>query len=774
MQVNQTEKPTDAKKKKFLGILGKFLFYSFVMLLVIVFGAVGVGFGYASALVKDEPIRNKADFDKELEGWNQTSYAYFRDAITGQEDLIGKMHSEQDRQLITSVNDVNPYLIKAFLGIEDHSFYEHNGVVPRSIARALYQSLTGQEDSTGGSTLTQQLVKNEIIDDTEKSFTRKAKDIINAVRLEKYYTKDEIFVKYMNSAYFSKGANGKHMYGVYAAANGLFNKNVKDLNLPEAAYIAGMVQLPNVYNPFSNEKRLQNGIERMQLVLAQMKKFGQITEQEYQEAMKYDITKSLAKSEDFTNAYDQYPFIISAIEREAIDILKSIDKKNGVKQKSQEEYEKLVSQGGYHFYTSIDKAMYDSMNAAGDKIKRPTRNYTVGSGKKKKTIKVEEQVGAVVVRNTTGEVLSFYAGKDFSKNQMDFAFKATNQPGSTFKPILAYGPALNEGIISPSSPIVDEPLQKRGSSKVYVNANNKYSGTVTATKALTWSYNIPAIKIYRSLENKLGKAGLQKYLTRMGVPAHKNDGEALVLGGSTNGYTVAQMTGAYQTIANNGSYIKPHLITKITDASGNVIYDANQTIKPDQVFKPSAAAQLQRMMRQVITTGTATRIGASTGGYNVIGKTGTTSSQYDLWFAGSTPEISMAVWSGYEYNFKASDNMNKDAWIKFFNAIKSKKGLLKPGASFTDPGGTQEDFKCFECNRVVPPTDPNAPDNQPEPTQNQNTTQKPKNTTQSPNQPDKSQTETTTDNQTQEPTQTETPSQTEQPQGTVRRITSLG
>lgn len=689
------------KGKKILRTFGKFIFYSFVMCLVILFCAGGVGLGLFAALLKNEKVMTKADYDKELQGWHQTSFAYFRDISTGEPVPIGKMHSELDRQMVNSLDDVSPYLVKAFLGIEDYSFYEHKGVVPRSIARALYENLTGQKGSTGGSTITQQLVKNEIIDNREQTYERKAKDIVHAIRIERYYKKEEIFVKYMNSAYFFKGANKKHLYGVSAAASGIFNKNVKDLNLPEAAYIAGMVQRPNAYTPFKEES-LQLGIKRMKLVLEQMKKFGLITEKEYQEAITYDIASALAKPENFTNAYEQYPFIITAIEMEAKNIFREIDKKNGVKGKTNKDYHEQVTKGGYHFYTSLDRTLYDNMTKAADQIDRPKRTRKLKSGKK---ITVEEQIGAVMVDNKTGEILSFYAGKDFDKNQEDHAFDTKNQPGSTMKPLLAYGPALNEGIISPSSIIIDEPLPKRGGSGVYRNADGKYHGAVSATDALKKSYNIPPVKIYRSLQRKIGSKKLNEYITRMGVPPHQKDGEALVLGGATYGYTVAQMTGAFSMIANYGTYIKPHMITKIVDSQGNVVYDATRDIKPDQIFKPQVAFQLQQMLRQVVTNGTGTKIAAGTGGYNVIGKTGTTSSQEDLWFIGSTPEITMGVWSGYDYGkLRVTDNVNKVAWVRLFQAaVKSRPTLMKKGNAFQNPGGALKE-QCYECNKKVPPT----------------------------------------------------------------------
>jgi penicillin-binding protein len=245
-----TQVPTKKKRSK-LKILLVTLYVILTLILVTAVAVLGVGAGIVSAFTKDEKIRTKTDYDPQLKGWSETSYAYFRDASTEQPKLIGAMHNEKDRVLVRKLTDVSPSLLDALLSTEDREFYSHNGIVPTSIMRAAMQQVTGSEVTTGGSTLTQQLVKTEILGNRDKSFERKTLEIVNSLRLETYYSKEEIFVSYLNSVYFGKGANGKHMYGVMAAARGLFNKDAKDLTLAEAAYIGGMAQRPNAYNPFT-------------------------------------------------------------------------------------------------------------------------------------------------------------------------------------------------------------------------------------------------------------------------------------------------------------------------------------------------------------------------------------------------------------------------------------------------------------------------------------------------------------------------------------------
>lgn len=707
IQVNTKKKRS--KKKVILVTL-----YVIVALVLVAAVAVfGVGSGIVSAYTKDEKIRIKTDYDESLNGWSETSYAYFRDAATGNPKLIGMMHNEKDRVMVRKLSDVNENLLNALLSTEDRQFYSHNGIVPTSIIRAALQQITGSEVTTGGSTITQQLVKNEILGDRHKSFERKALEIVNAVRLEKYYSKEEIFVSYLNSVYFGKGANGKHMYGVMAAARGLFNKDAKDLTLSEAAYIGGMAQRPNAYNPFSTndeKKSKQNvklGKKRMKLVLDNMVANGKITPKQRDEAAKYDITKSFAKPSDFKNAYATYPFVISAIESEAIKTLQALDQKyhpEKAKERSYKYYSDKVRVGGLKIYSTVDQSLYDNMNKSVENLNFPRKKI---NGKM-----VREQIGAVMIENKSGSVLSFFAGTDFEENQKDHAFDAQNQPGSAMKPLLAYGPALNEGVISPNSIIVDEAINKEYSSAVYRNSNGKYSGPVTATRALQYSYNIPAIKIFRATQNKLGsRQKVFDYIRAMGMPPHKNDGEALVLGGATYGYTVEQMTGAFAMIANNGKFNKPHLISKITDSRGNVIYDYAKENATKEVFSPQTAYQLTNMLKKVVQGGTAERFIGQIGGYNIAGKTGTTSNEYDLWFVGYTPEVSLGVWSGYDYNKKGDKNLAKTAWAKLFKAAASTNPTLIPkGSNFQNPGGSSDE-KCFECNRQAP-SSPDSKDEQ--------------------------------------------------------------
>lgn len=665
-------------------------------------GGVGLGAGIVSAVMKEEKIYKNEDFQRNLDNLFQTSYAYFQtEDKQGKPIRIGSFRYEgNDRKLIQSKNEVNPKLIEAFIAIEDQDFYKHKGIVPRSLIRAAYQQVTDAEVTTGGSTLTQQLVKNLVLKNSKKNLARKTKEIFLALRMERMYNKDQILVYYMNSLFFGEGAHGQKMYGVTSAAKGLFNKKPKDLNLAQVAYIAGMVQRPNDLNPFSEDtKNFERGNKRKKMVLESMLKTNKITKKEYDEALSFDIKKSFAKPENFQYAYKDYPQIMFALETEAAETLMEMDNldieklsQQGKYRSTLRQYQRKVATGGYHFYTTIDKDLFNAIN------KEATKNIFFHN-RTYKGIKSQEQVGATLIENKTGAILAFVSGTtSFEKNQKNHALDVRRQPGSSIKPLLVYGPALEEDIISPNSLIIDEKIPKSDGSGYYRNAGGSFRGPVTAIQALKFSYNIPAIKTFNSLGHEKGF----NYLRKLGLPPHPHDGEAAAIGGATNGYTVKKMTAAFSTFANGGKYNKPYLISKITDANGKVIWE-HQT-KSEQVFSPQTSYQITQMLKQVVNGGTAAYIGSRIpSGYELAGKTGTTSEDKDQWFIGYTPEITLGVWGGYDYNFRMSHNQHftKRIWTNIFRAAaKTSPYFFPKGTHFRNPGGLDNDICGFDCDQV--------------------------------------------------------------------------
>lgn len=686
-----------AGKKRVLKGVFYALFVGLVLILSLSLGAAGVAAGYVAALVKDEPVRDRDYFNQKLSGWHQTSYAYFRD-----ESLIGSVRTLiGDRKLVKN-DEVSQYLIDALISTEDREFYQHSGIVPRSLLRAVYEDLTNQEVVTGGSTITQQLVKRAILENYAKTYERKAKEILLALRLERMYNKEEILNSYLNSLYFGRG-NGQHMYGVQAAAQGIFGVDAKDLNLAQSAYIAGMIQRPNDFNPFT-EEGLKRGKKRMEMVLENMLANGKITRQQYKEALAFDIKGSLTKKKQ--NAYSRYPYIMMAVEERAAEALMRVDgldprelSKKGQYQATLQKYIQKVQQGGYHIYTTIDKKLYDAMNKA---AKNPNLyakpiTYRTKIGDKWVTIKdATEEIGATLIDVETGALLAFVGGRDFNREQKNHALNSPRQPGSAMKPLLGYGPALDRGVITPGSIIIDEPLRAQGTSgKVYRNATGQYRGPVTAKTALQWSYNIPAIKVFRAVGLETGF----DYLRKMNFPVHPYDGEASVIGGLTYGFTVERMTAGYAMFANGGNFNEPYMIEKIVDPSGKTVYEH----KPDpvRIMSPQAAYMVTDMLRAVVRAGTAQTVGAGFRGYDLAGKTGTTQNDYDLWFIGYTPKVAMGVWVGYDYNHRIYySNRAKLLWRAIFQAVLNEYPDLSPRhLRFENPGGLPGREICFECDR---------------------------------------------------------------------------
>ncbi|PTX64826.1 penicillin-binding protein [Melghirimyces profundicolus] len=664
-------------------ILKGFLFTFLVIFVLFVFGSmatVGATAGYVASLVNEEPIRPQEKLQAKITGWTQTSYAYFRDGTS-----IGKLSADADRKVVT-MDEVSPHLIDALISTEDREFYSHNGINPKAMIRAAYQMVSGAEDQTGGSTITQQLVKNLFLDYRQRTVERKAKEIFLAMRMERFFSKEEIMNAYINSLYFGKNASGRNMLGVQAAAKGLFGVDAKDLNLSQAAYIAGMVQRPNAYNPFRGEENLKNGKKRMREVLWNMVVNKKITEKEYQKARKFDIKGSLRTAEDNSIAYQKYPYVTIAVEDEAAKVLMRADgkdpkelSKKGIYRDTLDEYKQKILTGGYKVTTTLDKKLYEAMNKA-------AKNTAFSDQK--------IQVGAALLDVKSGATLAFVGGRDYRKNQHNHALDVRRQPGSTIKPLLDYGPGLDRGVISPDSIIIDEKLAARGTTgHVYRNYNDKYSGPMTAREALMKSMNIPAIKVLRAVGVQTGL----KYLEKMNFPLSEGMGESVAIGGFTYGFDVQRMTAGYAMLANQGKFNEPYLISKIEDPSGKVVYEHKK--EPVRVMSAKAAYWTTDMLKDVVRKGTGVRIGNSFPGYNLAGKTGTTNDTKDVWFVGYTPEVALGTWVGYDRPKTIwNDQQAKIAWINMFRAVNQADPKLVSGADFPRQPGY--DFKCFECKKA--------------------------------------------------------------------------
>ncbi|MFZ0475012.1 MAG: transglycosylase domain-containing protein, partial [Halobacillus sp.] len=501
------------------------------------FFAGGVGAGYFASLVKDEEVRSKEQMQESIYNYSETSEMFFAG-----DEMLGKVRSDLYREEV-KLDEVSDNVTNAVIATEDEYFKEHSGVVPKAIMRAVVQEVSNSAVKTGGSTLTQQLVKNQILTN-EVSFERKAKEMLLALRIERFFEKEEILEAYLNIVPFGRNANGQNIAGVATAAQGIFGVEAEKLSIAQSAFIAGLPQAPYAYTPFNNdgsiksEEGLEPGMDRMHEVLERMYEAEYISKQEYEEAKDFKITKeNLANST--TSANITYPFLTNEIKRRAQGILEvQLAEENGHSEKDlvedeelAKEYEELaerrLTSGGYQIKTTIDKEVYDAMqevkNEYDDRF-GPDKTITKEDAEGEKyEVTLPVEVGSVVMENATGKIYGFIGGRDFEESQVNHATNpyAPRMIGSTMKPLLVYGPSIDMGEGHPASVIADVPYKYTTVDKEVNNYSGTYHGLVSARYALANSFNIPAVKQYEKI---VDQNPVKNYLEKMGV-SNLNEGD---------------------------------------------------------------------------------------------------------------------------------------------------------------------------------------------------------------------------------------------------------
>ncbi|WP_027409631.1 transglycosylase domain-containing protein [Anoxybacteroides tepidamans] len=669
--------------------------------------AFGVGAGYFASLVKNMHTPSYKEMKKDIYNYEETTHIYFANNV-----YLGSFRSDIEREEVPLKN-VSPYVIKAIIATEDEYFYDHHGIVPKAIARALFQEAANSSTRTGGSTLTQQLVKNQILTN-EVSFERKAKEILLALRLEHFFSKDEILEAYLNVVPFGRNSSGRNIAGIQAAAQGVFGVDAKDLNLAQAAFLAGLPQSPFGYTPFTSDgqvkKDLSPALQRMKTVLIRMKRAGYISQKQYDEALKYDVAKHFAPPRP--SPFEKYPWLTMEIEQRAKDILAAVlAKKDGYEKKDLQdnpalykEYaikaEKQLRQNGYDIYTTIDKDIYDRMQAVVAKYPYFGSNI-ITREKDQKTgaivTKVEPvEVGAMLIENKTGKIISFVGGRDYHRQQLNHATQAYRSNGSTMKPLLVYAPAMEMGVVQPGSVIPDVELHIPTSQGIYSpkNADRQTHGLVSARRALQYSYNIPAVRTYM----KIIQHRPITYLEKMGFTSLTKADSAnlsMALGALTKGVTVEENVNAYATFGNYGTFVDAYLIEKIVSKDGQVVYEHKS--QPVNVFSPQTSYLTIDMMRDVIRHGTAAALPSFLKFQaDWAGKTGTGQDNKDAWFVATNPNVTFGVWMGYDtpmpleltYKGLSYSKRNLLLWAQLMNtAYDAKPDLIAPKQRFNMPGG---------------------------------------------------------------------------------------
>ena len=640
----------------------------FLMLLEIFGGGIGLGY-FASLTSNEEPLTQEQMSDA-IGNLNLISSFHYSDGTK-----ISDVNSDELR-IVKPLSEISQYVIDGIISTEDSSFYEHNGIVPKALLRAILQeAVSSGSGATGGSTLTQQLIKQQILT-SEVTFKRKANEILYALRLEKHFTKDQILEAYLNVSSFGRNHNGLNIAGIEEAAQGVFGVAAKDLTLPQAAYLVGMPQNPIVYTPYTNQATLKEdtsaGIERMKFVLFSMYRENKITKEQYEEALAYDITKDFLPPKEISS--DRQSYLYQAVNREAIKVLitKAAQKNkltydevrndSELYSKYYDEASRELSSSGYKITSTIDQKVYDAMQKAiasyGNQI-GPTYNtqYVDQNTGETKTQTEPAQNGAVMIENKTGRILGFVAGRDFESNQVDHAFTTHRSPGSTIKPILVYAPAIENNLIYPASIVPDTKVSIPQGNGTYWQPTN-YGNTITnqfltVRYALFRSFNNPVIKIYQTMLQKGINAG--EYLKKMGIKGITEDeyqNIALSIGGTRTGPTVLEQTSAFSTLANGGEHHDAYLIEKIEDSRGNVVYQHED--KKERVFSDATAYLTTNMLQDIANSTQFYNMKGNMGfSSDLAGKTGTSENEIDNWFVAYTPTVTLGSWIGYDNFYNA-------------------------------------------------------------------------------------------------------------------------
>ena len=640
------ENGSKAKKKKKIGKkIFKICLFVFIALFIV---GVGIVLGVLNSVIKDTDTINL----EQLKNLKLTSIVLDKDG-----KQVGSMSSGENR-LVIDYEKLPDHLINAVVSIEDERFFSHHGVdIKRTGAAIVTYVLNRGNSSFGGSTITQQLIKN-ITEDKETSWKRKIREWYRAYMLENSLSKEEILEAYLNKIYFGEGA-----YGVEAASQTFFAKSASKLTLAESAVLAASIQSPEWTNPYNGEEYKERLIERQKVVLNKMLDIGKITKEEYDEALEYSLT--FKKGSLVTSSASIQSFFVDAVfEKVAKDLAEA---KNITFSTAYD----MVASNGYTIYSTMDSSVQKAIDK---QAKNSKLFYKDSSGKMM-------QCAAIVIDNKTGYVVGMLGGVG-EKKGLDYnrAIDAKLQPGSTFKPIAAYGPAFELGVSYPGKGIDDSPININGYRPT--NWYGYYNGYVTARQAIMQSMNVPAVRTLQLVDLDYAL----RFARNMGITTltESNKNYSLALGSAN--VKVIDMAAAYETIANSGVYTEPKLYTKVVDSDGKEVLNVSNEYT--KVMSDSTAYMLADCLKSVVTGGTGTYARFSTK-IDIAGKTGNTNDDKDQWFAGFTPYYTMVVWNGYDSPKTIGSRKNLGTYpytatVVFTNVMKEIHSNKK-AAKFTKP-----------------------------------------------------------------------------------------
>ena len=611
-------------------------------LIVMGFGALGLVYGVGKAYVDSTPMLEVSQLTRS----DRTSYLY---DMYGEE--ITNLTSMEYRDW-ADFSEIPDILKNAFVSIEDVRFYKHQGVDFKRVFSAALEIL-GNNNSSGGSTITQQLIKNKILG-SQRTYKRKMQEAYLAIQLEKVVTKDQILEAYLNDIYLG-GSN----YGVKAAAKDYFGKELSELTIRECALLAGLTQSPYYFNPRQNkyyrdENSYYRTVNRTNTVLERMYQSGYITREQYFAAL--EEQESILPVSKNSKMYEMAYFVEYAIS----DVISHWMAQDGAPDTAANRsyYENMLRTGGYKIYTTVDpniqNTVQETLSTWNGYPELADSNAATLTEEISETITiqtVEPQAAAVVIDHSNGYLRAIIGGRDepLIRKGLNRAAQSFTEVGSCIKPLAVYGPALDKGM-SPSSVVINAEgtIAGWGTEKGYPGGgltSNRTYGFVTLRTGLTQSLNVVAARI---LMEDVGVASAAEYMQRLGIPSSQLnlDGPGLALG--TSGITPIQMCAAYAAIANNGYYWSPISFTRVEDEDGHVILDADLIRSgATKVYEQTSTAyQLVDILTDAVKSGTGKQ--AQMDGFTVAGKTGTNSKYSSVYFAGMTCDYTAVVWIGHD------------------------------------------------------------------------------------------------------------------------------
>ncbi|WP_409295816.1 transglycosylase domain-containing protein [Peribacillus sp. SCS-26] len=638
----------EKQKKKKKGSFFRKLLIGMLAIIILGLGAIG-STGYA--LIQGVPKLNEAKLKDPL-----SSKFY---------DKNGRFIHEYGKQQRTKISyeQIPKVLEQAIIATEDSRYYSHKGVDVKRTAKAIVENITGDFGDQGGSTITQQVIKNSFLS-PEKTIKRKVQEWYLAYKLEKKYSKEEILTMYVNKINL-----GNHAYGVAAAARNYYGLDVATLDkmtLPQAAMIAGLTQSPNNYDP-TRPENVKSATERRNIVLLLMNRHGYISKKEMEDAKKVPVTQGLVKKKAASGM--PYEAFLDGVVQEVESRMKDVD----------------ISTDGLLIYTTLDPEAqsYADRIMAGELVNYPNSRF---------------QAAFAFTDSKTGAIRAIGSGRNENKTNFrghNLVTSIKRQPGSTFKPLFDYGPAIEYLKWSTYHQLKDEPYEYSTGDPIR-NYDKKYKGTMSARNALIESRNVPALKTLEAV----GLDRAKKFTQNLGIPysgGHVYESYAI----GSNSVSPIAMAGAYGAFANEGVYNKPHFVTKVVMPDGKVI---DFKPKSKKVMKDYTAYMVTDMLRGVLNADNGTGRLARVDGVDIAGKTGTTNfdekvaARYgypddgtrDSWFAGYSSKYTMAVWTGYTKN-GSGNYMNKwDTKVAHYIFQSMMQKFAAGSKPFTQPQSVEE------------------------------------------------------------------------------------